>query len=539
MSLVVSLSEIDDRTPFVGTKASLLGVLTNSGFSVPKGFVITSRAYRKFLQSNNLETRILDIYKEINFEDKSSIKSNSEKIVTMIREAKIPQDVIEQIRSGYASFANTHGVEGRALELIKAGRDQPSVTIRPSPDSKNTFAGLFSSSNDIKGEEKLLKSIKKVWESLHYEEAILYRKVSNLNHDMDMAVIIQENIEPEYAGTAVVQKDRVIIESNFGPAELILEGSITPDMFIVNDSFIGERRISNKQFVMVKDEVNGGYRKVTQGEKATKPSLDDVEVNKIANLARKVKDTLNYPQIVEWCVSRGKFKILQTRPHTKSVEYNKAEAGTLQGLSVSNGYTSGKVEMVDSYVNSSSDASIGVIGNPIPYASIMYDGLISDYGSYSCHAAVICRELGKPAIFGTGDATKTLHSSQKVTIDGFEGSVYLQDGEEEDFFEEVVHTEAEAKKASWIDTPAHALSAESTLDGSDLVFVDIKRVAQLLLGEDRQGNEDHDAVINLIKSLKNSCDMKNIPLHLIWDERPNEDTVEKYKSISSVMIFKD
>ena len=537
MSLVVSLSEIDDRTPFVGTKASLLGVLTNSGFSVPKGFVITSRAYRKFLQTNNLETRILDIYRNIDFDDKDSVKTNSEKIVTLIRDGKIPQDVIDDIRKGYSSFGNTHGVEGRALELIKAGRDQPAVVVRPSPDSKNTFAGLFSSKIDVKGEESILKAIKKVW-SLHYEESILYRKNSNINHDMDMAVLIQENIEPDYAGTAIVQKDNIIIESNFGPAELILEGAINPDLFIVKDSFVTERRVGNKQFVLVKDEINGGYRKVTQRENSTKSSLDDTEILKIANLAKKAKDTLNYPQIVEWCVSRGKIKILQTRPHTKSVEYNKAEAGTLQGLSVSNGYTSGKVEMVDSYINSSSGASIGVIGNPIPYASIMYDGLIAEYGSYSSHAAIICRELGKPAIFGASEATKTLYASQKVTIDGFEGAVYLQDEDEEDFLEEVVHTEAEAKKASWIDTPALALSADTALDGSDIVFVDINKVANLLLGSD-SGDVSHNAVVNLVKTLKQNCDESNIPLHLIWNNRPDDHVIDKYKNISSVMIFKE
>jgi pyruvate,water dikinase len=316
-----------------------------------------------------------------------------------------------------------------------------------------SFAGQQETYLNV-NREGLLEAVRKCWSSLFTKRAITYRQEKGFRHqDVLISVAVQLMVEAKSAGVmftlhpATGDSTKIMIEANWGLGEAVVSGAVTPDTYVVNKSNleIVEKHIATKK-VEYKLNPNTGKTEHLEvpPERQKIPALTDEEIKKIAQYGKQIEKHYKTAQDIEWAVDqRGEIYLLQARPetvHGSTPENAKTIAQAyqpettereiiLRGLGVSPGIVSGPVKVIKdiSHIGKVKEGDILVTRMTTPdWVPAMQKavGIVTDEGGYTCHAAIVSRELGVPCVVGTKNATNILASEGQVTVDGGKGLIY-------------------------------------------------------------------------------------------------------------------
>jgi len=445
----------------VGGKGASLGEMASLGLPVPRAFVVTAQAFRRFLVETGLEEKIFKSYDQLDVENNEALEKAADTAKTMVLKAKMPAIIKDEIRKSYKKMQKP--------DTIVAVRS--SATAEDLPDA--SFAGQQETYLNIKGEAALLVAVQKCWASLYGARAIYYRAKQGFDdHTVNIAVVVQELVHSEKAGVMftshpITGEPLTIIEGSWGLGEAVVSGSVSPDKYVFDQQKekVVDRLISNKKVAIIADGEHGTKLVDVDSARQDAQVLTDDEVAKLAMYGKITENHYGIPQDVEWGIVAGTIYILQSRPITTIG--NKKEASgmsgqkqdaqiILKGQGAAPGIASGKVVVIRDVKDTGSvkegDILVTRMTNPdmVP-AMRKVAAIVTDEGGLTCHAAIVSRELGTPAIVGTKTATQVLKTGQLITVDGEKGLIY--DG--------IVESAAPAKAATTVQGAALIITATS------------------------------------------------------------------------------
>ncbi len=433
--LIVFFKEIDkDDINLVGGKTANLGEMVKAGFPVPNGFAITVHAYDLFLKENNLEKYIREILKTVDPNDPNQLTQASRNINKKILSGKIPDEVSREIIKGYRQLRKPFKTNLLAVRSSATAEDLPSAS----------FAGQQETFLNIQGEANLLESVRKCLASLFTARAIFYREENKISHlKVKISVIVQKMIQSQVSGVLFTidpvtnEKDRIVIEAIWGLGELIVQGLVIPDKYIIQkDTFyILSKEVSEQSIQLVRRKGKTKKVKVPQ-RKRNGQKLSDQEIVKLAKLGQQLQKHYYFPQDAEWAKDNKNIFLVQTRPVTTIGKTVKEKASKLaltpilSGSPASPGIATGYVKIVKSTreINQvkKGDVLVATMTSPdfVP-AMKKAVAIITDQGGQTSHAAIVSREMGLACVVGTKEATKKLKNGFVVTVDGSSGQVFL------------------------------------------------------------------------------------------------------------------
>ncbi len=440
-ALTMFFKDIDkEDIPLVGGKGANLGEMWQSGFPVPPGFAVTVAAYDRFLDENNLRDEINKILFDTDVNDTDSLQKATKLIQKKIIEGKIPDDVAHDTIKSYKKVS---GLLNKALVAVRS-----SATAEDLPGA--SFAGQQATYLNVKGEANLLNNVRECWASLFTERAIFYRVQNKIDHSkVKISVIVQKMVQSEVSGVMFTvnpvtnEKDRIIVEAVWGLGEMIVQGSVVPDHYVVQkDTFaILSKEVSDQSIQLIKiGQITKEVEVPVSKRELQKISND--EIVKLAKIGAKLQEHYYHPQDVEWAKEGNKLYIVQTRPVTtmkatakkvkseKGEEVSLPESPILLGSPASPGIGTGHVKIVGNPKEigkvTSGDVLVAKMTSP-DYVPAMKKAaaIITDEGGQTSHAAIVSRELGVPCVVGTKNATSLLKEGYVVTVDGARGQVYM------------------------------------------------------------------------------------------------------------------
>ncbi len=419
----------------VGGKGASLGEMASIGLPVPGAFVVTAQAFRRFLVETGLEQKIYASIEKLDVEDNAALEKAAETAKGLVMKAKIPVAIRDDIRKAYKRMNSGN--------LVVAVRS--SATAEDLPDA--SFAGQQETFLNIQGEAALLSAVQKCWASLYGARAIYYRAKQGFDdHTVNIAVVVQQLVNSEKAGVMftshpITGEPTTIIEGSWGLGEAVVSGSVSPDKYVFDQRSenVTERMIATKQIEIIADGSNGTKLVDVPADRREAQVLSDAEVAKLAMFGKIAENHYGIPQDVEWGIVGTTFYILQSRPITtigaKKEAKSTGAAGKgdqtilVQGQGASPGIASGKVVVIrdvkDTGRVKEGDILVTRMTNPdmVP-AMRKVAAIVTDEGGMTCHAAIVSRELGTPAVVGTKTATAVLTNGQVVTVNGEMGLVY-------------------------------------------------------------------------------------------------------------------
>jgi len=454
---VLWLSDVDKNDiPIVGGKAANLGELLRAEIPVPDGFVVDARTFRDFIERTGIKDEIYRILKDLDVEDTEKLNEASKRIREIIERTKIPEDIEREIREAYRKLCEQEGEKVYvAVRSSATAEDLPSAS----------FAGQQETYLNVKGEDEVVDKVRKCWSSLFTPRAIYYRVRQGFRHeDVSIAVVVQKMVNSEKSGVMftshpVTGEKLCVIEAVFGLGEAIVSGMVTPDTYIydrINRKLV-EVKIGEKKYMITRKD-DKTIKIELDEKKAKERVLNDREIEELVKLGEAIEEHYGKPQDVEWAIENNKVYIVQSRPVTtikeerEEVKEVKAGEVLVKGLGASPGIGIGRVKIVlkpeDIYKVEEGDVLVTVMTSPdmVP-AMRKAAAIVTDEGGMTCHAAIVSRELGVPAVVGTKNATKVLKDDMLVTVDGEKGVIYA--GAIEEKKEEV----AEVAKAVTVQTP--------------------------------------------------------------------------------------
>jgi|LGVF01.2.fsa_nt_gb pyruvate,water dikinase len=446
--------------PQVGGKNSSLGEmvssLADSGIAVPGGFATTSDAFWCFIKETNLEQKINDSLKDLDVHDVLALQETGKKIRNWILEATLPLNLEHDFRQAYQQLEKKYGAA--ATYAVRS-----SATAEDLADA--SFAGQQETYLNIQGEDAILKAIQAVFASLYNDRAIAYRVHHGFaHHDVALSAGIQLMIRSDLASSGVMFtldtesgfEDVIFITSAYGLGETIVQGSVNPDEFYVykpalekEHSAILRRNIGSKKRKMIFTDTTAHETSTktidVESTEQNKFSLTDDEVTAVAEMGLKIEKHYGKPMDIEWAKdgTSGKIYIVQARPETvKSRDnrnilerYELAPSNKnilITGRSVGQRIGHGNVRVIlnASEMDQLIDGEILVTDMTDPdWEPVMKraSAIVTNRGGRTCHAAIIARELGVPAVVGTSEASTVLKNGQPVTVscaEGEEGFIY-------------------------------------------------------------------------------------------------------------------
>lgn len=424
--------------PLVGGKGANLGEMTKAGFPVPNGFAITVNAYDEFLAENNIAKKIYEILDTTDVNDPVQLDATSKRIQKMVVDGKIPNEVEKEIISFYKKLS---GPFKKTLVAVRTSATAEDLAT-------TSFAGQGETFLNVQGEANLLVNVKKCWASLFTGRSIYYRVENKIKHEsVKIAVIVMKMVESEVSGVmfsidpAKNDKERIIIESVWGLGEMIVQGSVIPDKYVVQKGTFAilSKEVSDQDIQLIK---KGGENKEVEVPKQirNKQKITDEEIVKLAKIAAHLQEHYYFPQDAEWAKEKGKLYLVQTRPistitqvaRSEKLEKDEvkiAEAPILSGTSASPGIGTGPVKILKSPKEigkvERGDILVAPMTSP-DYVPAMKKSaaIITDEGGETSHAAIVSRELGIPCVVGTKEATKRLKDGMIVSVDGGSGQIF-------------------------------------------------------------------------------------------------------------------
>ena len=308
MSMVKFLDEIKEpRVSELGGKGYSLAVLMNNGFNVPKGFVIISDTFFGYLKQNNQMEKIEKLTSEIN---KNNFQKKSEEIKNLILNGKMPEEITQEIKE------NLNKLNIQYVSVRSSAVSEDSL--------KASFAGMHDTFLNIKTALNLvLENVKKCWTSLFNERAMIYRIRKEIPHLEGMAVVIQDMIPAEVAGTVFTahpdtgNKEIIVIESSWGLGKAIVSGLVTPDCYIVEKRELKiVKRILGRKKIIIETSKKGTIRRDIPPNKMNKFCLNNSMIVNLAKICLSIEKILKYPQDIEWCTNKDEIWLLQSRSLT-------------------------------------------------------------------------------------------------------------------------------------------------------------------------------------------------------------------------------
>lgn len=429
-------------TPLVGGKGANLGEMTKAGFPVPNGFAITINAYDAFLAENDIAKKIYDTLKVTDVNDPVQLNEASRKIQKMIVNGQLPEVVTKDVISSYKKLS---GFMKHALVAVRSSATAEDV-------ASTSFAGQQASFLNVQGEANLLINVKECWASLFTPRSIFYRVENKIRHEsVKIAVIVMKMVQSEVSGVMFSidpvknDKDRILIESVWGLGEMIVQGSVVPDNYVVQKGTFAilSKEISDQSIELIKEKGITKERKVPLNL-IDKQKITDEEIVQLAKYGQKLQDHYYFPQDTEWAKEKGKIYIVQTRPVTtvsavaksekreitEKGEIKIAEVPIVTGAPASPGIGTGPVKILKSPKEigkvEKGDVLVAPMTSP-DYVPAMKKAaaIVTDEGGQTSHAAIVSRELGIPCVVGTKDATTKLKENSFVTVNGESGQVYV------------------------------------------------------------------------------------------------------------------
>jgi len=428
-----------DDLLLTGGKGLNLGLMTEAGFPVPPGFAVTTEAYFKHLDANNLREPISKILEGLDVNDSDSLNKASAEIKKLIIDGKIPRDIQKDIVDAYKKLNERIG-----REVFVAVRSSASAEDLPTA----SFAGQQSTYLNIFGDEGVVKAVKDCWASLFEPRAIFYRVQNNFEHmKVGLSAVVQMMVQSEKAGVVFTvdpisqDKNTISIEAAYGLGEVVVSGSITPDTYNVdkNNFKIVKKYVVKQPWMLVKIEGKNEHAEIKE-EMQGNQKLSDLEIKDLAKICAKIEQHYAFPQDIEYAFEKGNLYIVQSRPITTLTKEEKggekmeaksvSEAKVLvQGLGASPGIGVGPVKIIKSAKEikrmEGGEVLVTEMTTPdfVP-AMKKASAIVTDTGGMTSHAAIVSRELGVPCIVGTQEATKLLKEGDTVSVDGTHGMVY-------------------------------------------------------------------------------------------------------------------
>lgn len=445
-------SELSNKdVAIAGGKGASLAEMYNSKVPVPAGFVVTAQAYSYFIKKTKIDTKIHEILDKLNVDDTAALNQASKEIRKIIEGAKLPKEMEEEIVEAYDMLSVPKGEGKDALEILDK-EEEPFVAVRSSATTEDladaSFAGQQDTFLNVRGKDELLEHVKKCMSSLFTARATYYRTKKGFDHAKAyLSVVVQKMIDSEKSGVMFSQNPTrddmsIVIEAVWGLGEGIVSGKIKPDHYVVDkdiDNFkIAEEQVAEKKIAIVRNEEGKNETVKLKEERAKKRVLDNYEIKRLAQYARQLEEHYGKPQDIEFAVDKTGIYIVQSRPIT--TQFKKAEGKEisgkvlLNGLGASPGVASGVVKIVHNLDElekvKKGDVMIAEMTNPDMVVSMQKaSAIITDEGGITSHAAIVSREMGIPAVVGTGEATQKLKDGDVVTVDGNTGKIIEGKGE--------------------------------------------------------------------------------------------------------------
>lgn len=436
---VVWLEEVGkEDIAIVGGKGASLGEMLRAELPVPTGFAVTAQAFRRFIDENGINDELFSSL-EVDVDDADILREAEKKAKKVIMDAKMPMDIYNSIRSKYQEMCKKEG--GEVFVAVRS-----SATAEDLPDA--SFAGQQDTFLNMRGEQNVIDAVKKCWASLYGARAIYYRVKQGFDHrKVNLCAVVQMMVDAEKAGVMFSShpstgEPLTIIEGAWGLGETVVSGSVSPDYYVVdrNSKTIKERKIATKNIMHTKDPETGKTIDLpVPSDKKNARVLDDGEIFRLVEFGELLEDLYGIPQDIEWAIKNRDIFILQSRPITtikkKEPKEKVATTAILEGLGASPGVAYGEAKLI---VDASElgkvkegDILVAVMTTPdmVP-AMKRAAAIVTDEGGLTCHAAIVSRELGCPAVVGTRKATELLTDGMKITVDGEKGLVF--EGRKED-----------------------------------------------------------------------------------------------------------
>lgn len=434
MSDVVWLGDVSrENKDAVGEKAAYLGELIGAGLPVPRGFVVTTDAYKEAF--SEIQPEVSRILESVNAGDIRALNQAAVRIRELFVRLELPTDIKREVSNAYDKMASMpeeyKNVNKIALDFIRAGRDRPFLMVRSSSTLDAPSQQAFST--DVNGTEDMLKKVKMCWASLFTPRAIYYRKVRNLPEPA-IAVIIQERPNLLKSGNVFSvnpltnSKSQLLIQARWG----FTKRDSDEAHIIIYDKQSKQVEHSDapqqKSLYIFDPQVMKVAKRDVSEELKGLNILSQKEIELIDNLARKVTSVFKFPQDIEWGIAKGKFYVLQSRPITSVfkkpiIASNSEKRPVLEGTPASEGAVSGQVTFTPAVgkillsKGLSSNVFQSILGSK---------GLVVEKSDLKSLPAVIARELGIPCVIRAKDATRVFKEGQEIEIDGSSGSIFAE-----------------------------------------------------------------------------------------------------------------
>ncbi|AIZ45723.1 phosphoenolpyruvate synthase [Deinococcus radiopugnans] len=442
----------------VGGKNASIGEmihgLAGAGVRVPGGFATTADAFRAFLSENSIEEKINARLSALDVNDVVALAAAGKEIRGWVEGAALPKALEDAIREGYEGMARDSGVS------------DPDVAVRSSATAEDlpeaSFAGQQETFLNVRGIESVLHHVRLVFASLYNDRAISYRVHHDFAHaEVALSAGIQRMVRTDLGVSGVAftldtesgYRDAVLVTAAYGLGELVVQGAINPDEFFVykpalkaGKQAVLRRTLGSKARKMIYADGGGVDSVDVSPEDAQRFCLSNDDLTELARQCVAIEDHYDRPMDIEWGKDGrdGLIYILQARPETvqsrsgRTLERFEIEGGgtvLIEGRAVGNRVGGGVVRVVSdiSQMDSVQDGDVLVADMTDPdWEPVMKraSAIVTNRGGRTCHAAIIARELGIPAVVGSGNATRELKSGQTVTVSCAEGDTgYVYEGQ--------------------------------------------------------------------------------------------------------------
>ncbi|MGN2244682.1 phosphoenolpyruvate synthase [Frateuria sp. GZRR33] len=440
-----------------GKNASLgemIGNLAKLGVSVPGGFATTAEAFQQYLDKSGVAKRIRARLDGLDVEDVEALTAAGKEIRSWVTETPLPQDLDQAIRDAYAKLCKDAGADNIAVAV------RSSATAEDLPDA--SFAGQQETFLNVVGIDDVLHKVKEVFASLYNDRAIAYRVHQGFKHeDVFLSAGVQLMVRSDIGASGVLFtldtesgfRDVVFVTGSYGLGEMVVQGAVNPDEFYVfkptlkaGKPALLRRSLGAKQQRMVYSDQPGERVRIeeTPAELRNKFCISDEDVQELAKQALVIEQHYGRPMDIEWAKdgNTGKLYIVQARPETvksrahatqlERFQLNEKGKVLAEGRAIGQKIGSGKARVVKSISQmhefQNGDVLVADMTDP-DWEPIMKRAaaIVTNRGGRTCHAAIIARELGVPAVVGTGNALQSIPDGAEVTVscaEGDTGTIY-------------------------------------------------------------------------------------------------------------------
>ncbi|VXB26506.1 phosphoenolpyruvate synthase [Luteimonas sp. 9C] len=439
------LAQVGGKNSSLG---EMIGNLAKLGVSVPGGFATTADAFKAFIAHNDLHQRIFDRLAPLDVEDVAALTAAGKEIRGWVIDAPLQPDLDADIRAAYDKLASENGGGDIAVAV------RSSATAEDLPDA--SFAGQQETFLNVTGADDVVVKVKEVFASLYNDRAIAYRVHHGFKHeDVFLSSGVQLMVRSDIGASGVLFtldtesgfRDVVFVTSSFGLGEMVVQGAVNPDEFYVykptlraGKPAILRRGIGSKQLRMVYSDVPGERVRIedTPADLRDTFSISDEDVQELSRQALIIEAHYERPMDIEWAKdgASGKLFIVQARPetvksrakNTQIERFSLEQRGDVvcEGRAIGQKIGAGVARVVRSLDDMSrvqpGDVLVADMTDP-DWEPVMKRAaaIVTNRGGRTCHAAIIARELGVPAVVGTGNALDTIEDGQEVTISCAEG----------------------------------------------------------------------------------------------------------------------